>query len=115
VAGVGGQSTRGLVNADVLDALGPNGILVNVARGSIVDEKALVRALVNKKIAGAGLDVFADEPRAPEELLRMDNVVLTPHIASATLETRIAMSDLVMQNLAAHFQGKTLISQVPHE
>jgi lactate dehydrogenase-like 2-hydroxyacid dehydrogenase len=115
VSTVGGQPTRGLVNAEVLDALGPHGILVNVARGSVVDEKALVRALMNKNIAGAGLDVFTDEPRVSEDLLGMDNVVLTPHIASATLETRIAMSDMVMQNLAAHFEGKPLISQVPYE
>ncbi len=115
VSTVGGQPTRGLINAEVLDALGSHGVLVNVARGSVVDEQALVRALTDKKIAAAGLDVFADEPRVPEDLLRMDNVVLTPHIASATLETRIAMSDMVMQNLAAHFEGKPLISQVPYE
>lgn len=115
VSTVGGQPTRGMINADVLEALGPHGILVNVARGSVIDEKALVSALLSKKIAAAGLDVFADEPRVPEELLRMDNVVLTPHMASATLETRIAMSDMVMRNLAAHFEGKPLISPVPHE
>ena len=114
VSTIGGQPTRGLINADVLEALGPEGILVNVARGTVIDEKALVNALLNRKIAAAGLDVFSNEPRVPEELLAMDNVVLTPHIASATLETRIAMSDLVMRNLAAHFEGKALISEIPH-
>lgn len=113
VCTVGGAATAGLINAEVLSSLGPEGILINVSRGSVVDEQALINALLDKKIAGAGLDVFIDEPEVPEELIHMDNVVLTPHMASATLQTRIAMSDLVMQNLAAHFQGKPLVTPIP--
>ena len=112
VCTVGGASTRGLINAEVLNLLGPEGILINVSRGSVVDEQALIDALLDKKIAGAGLDVFVDEPEVAEEFICMDNVVLTPHMASATLQTRIAMSDLVMQNLAAHFKGKPLVTPV---
>jgi lactate dehydrogenase-like 2-hydroxyacid dehydrogenase len=99
----GGVGTRHLVNAEVLDALGPRGFLINVSRGSVVDEAALVRALVDKRIAGAGLDVFENEPRVPAELLALDNVVLLPHIASATQETRQAMADRVFDNLQAFF------------
>jgi hydroxypyruvate reductase len=80
----------------------------------MVDQHALVNAPTDREIAGAGLDVFVGEPKVADELLRLDNVVLTPHMASATLQTRIAMSDLVLQNLAAHFQGKPLVSPVPH-
>jgi len=106
VAAAGGPQSRGIVNAAVLEALGPDGILINVARGSIVDEPALVAALEGKRIGGAGLDVFVDEPKVPEALWRMDNVVLQPHRASATVETRIAMGELVLANLAAHFDGR---------
>lgn len=106
VATVGGAGTRHLVDRAVLDALGPEGILVNIARGSVVDEAELVAALVDGRIAGAGLDVFADEPRVPEALLGLDNVVLAPHQAGATVETRLAMGRLVLDNLAAYFDGR---------
>jgi lactate dehydrogenase-like 2-hydroxyacid dehydrogenase len=106
VAASGGMQSRGIVNAAVLDALGPEGMLVNVARGSIVDEPALVAALEQKRLGAAGLDVFVDEPRVPEALWRMENVVLQPHRASATVETRLAMGELVLENLAAHFAGR---------
>jgi hydroxypyruvate reductase len=105
VAAYGGPTTRGLINASVLKALGPEGFLINVARGSLVDEAALVQALQTKTIRGAGLDVFVDEPNVPAELLTMENVVLTPHIASATVETRKAMEELVLANLEAYFAG----------
>ena len=114
VCTVGGPATRGMINAEVLKALGPEGVLINISRGSVVDQHALVIALTDREIAGAGLDVFVGEPKVADELTRLDNVVLTPHMASATLQTRIAMSDLVLQNLAAHFQGKPLVSPVPH-
>lgn len=94
-----------LVDADVLAALGPDGLLVNVARGSVVDEAALVAALSDGTIAGAGLDVFEDEPNVPEALLTMDNVVLQPHRGSATGEARAAMAALVLENLERHFSG----------
>ena len=87
-------------------------MLVNIARGSVVDEAALVEALTSGRLAGAGLDVFADEPNVPEALLKLDNVVLTPHMASATVETRDAMAQLVVDNLAAHFAGKPLVTPV---
>ena len=106
----GGPSTRHMVNAEVLDALGPRGFLVNVARGSVVDEAALVRALVDRRIAGAGLDVFEREPDVPGELFALDNVVLLPHIASATEETRQAMADRVCDNLDAFFRDGSLLS-----
>ena len=109
----GGEATRDLVNAPVLDALGPNGILVNTARGSIVDQPALVKALQDKRIAGAALDVFNAEPEVPAALMEMENVILTPHIASSTHETRRAMGDLVLDNLKAHFAGKAPITPVP--
>lgn len=106
----GGPSTHHLINDEVLTALGPDGFLINVARGSVVDEAALVRALQDKRIAGAGLDVFADEPHVPTELMALDNVVLLPHIASATRETRQAMADRVFDNLQAFFAGQPLLS-----
>lgn len=99
----GGAATRHLVNAEVLDALGPQGFLINVARGSIIDEAALVRALQEKRIAGAGLDVFENEPHVPPELFALDNVVLLPHVASGTRETRQAMADRVFDNLQSYF------------
>ena len=104
----GGPETRHLVNVDVLHALGPRGFLINVARGSVVDEEALLIALRNKDIAGAGLDVYENEPHVPESLFAMDNVVLLPHIGSATVETRTAMAKLVIENLLAHFSGDQL-------
>ncbi|MDQ0139485.1 2-hydroxyacid dehydrogenase [Cupriavidus necator] len=103
VATAGGPSTRHLVSAAVLDALGPRGFLINIARGTVVDEAALVDALVHQRIAGAGLDVFEDEPNVPEALCGLDNVVLLPHIASATHETRRAMAELVFENLQEFF------------
>jgi lactate dehydrogenase-like 2-hydroxyacid dehydrogenase len=111
VIAAGGPGTRHLVDAEVLAALGPRGFLINVSRGSVIDESALVRALAEKKIAGAGLDVFENEPRVPEELLRMDNVVLLPHIASATEETRRAMAQRVIDNLDLFFAEGRMISQ----
>lgn len=110
VIAAGGAETRHLVDAEVLDALGPNGFLINVARGSVIDEAALVRALVDKRIAGAGLDVFEAEPKVPTELFTLDNVVLVPHIASATVETRQAMGDRVADNLEAWFRDGSLVS-----
>jgi len=107
----GGPETRHLVNADVLDALGPQGFLINVARGSVVDEAALVKALQDGRIAGAGLDVFDREPNVPTELIAMDNVVLLPHVASGTEQTRRAMADLVRENLRAFYRdGRVLTS-----
>jgi lactate dehydrogenase-like 2-hydroxyacid dehydrogenase len=109
VACPGGPATRNLVDAGVLAALGSKGTIVNIARGSIIDEPALVAALQNGTIKAAGLDVFADEPNVPEPLLSMDNVVLLPHVGSATRETRQAMGDLCKANLDAWFgQGRTL-------
>lgn len=108
----GGAATRGLVGREVLAALPASAVLVNIARGTVVDEAALVEALTSGKLAGAGLDVFADEPTVPEALLKLDNVVLTPHAASATVETRDAMAQLVVDNLAAHFAGQPLVTPV---
>ncbi|ACB33390.1 D-isomer specific 2-hydroxyacid dehydrogenase NAD-binding [Leptothrix cholodnii SP-6] len=109
----GGPATRHLVNAEVLDALGPDGFLINVARGSVIDEPALVQALADRRIAGAGLDVFEDEPRVPAALMALDNVVLLPHIASATRETRQAMADRVFDNLQSFFAEGRLVSAAP--
>ena len=108
----GGAGTRGLINAEVLAALGPKGHLINVARGSVVDQGALVHAIQNNLIAGAALDVFEDEPNVPEALRTHENVVLTPHMASATWETRRAMADLAFGNLQAHFSGRPLLTPV---
>ena len=105
-------ATHNIINRTVLDALGPSGILINVSRGSVVDEDALVAALSEKRLGGAGLDVFAHEPNVPQTLLSMDNVVLLPHQASATIETRRAMADLVLGNLAAHFAGREPLTPV---
>lgn len=109
----GGAGTRHLIDAAVLDALGPRGFLVNVARGSVVDEAALVRSLVERRIAGAGLDVFEHEPEVPAALLALDNVVLLPHIASGTEETRQAMADRVFDNLQGYFREGRLVSPAP--
>jgi hydroxypyruvate reductase len=110
VTAPGGPSTHGVVNQQVLEALGADGILINVGRGSIVDQGALIDALRSGQIAGAGLDVFADEPHVPEELKSMTNVVLEPHQAGTTAESRTAMTELVVQNLRAYFAGKPLIT-----
>lgn len=110
IASAGGAETRGLVSREILDALGPQGYLVNISRGTVVDEAALVAALQEKRIAGAGLDVFEDEPNVPEALFALDNVVLLPHLASNTHETRAAMARRVEDNLAAFLAGKPMIS-----
>jgi hydroxypyruvate reductase len=110
IASAGGAETRGLVSRKILDALGPRGYLVNISRGTVVDEAALVEALQHKRIAGAGLDVFEDEPNVPEALFALDNVVLLPHLASNTHETRAAMAQRVEDNLAAFLAGKPMIS-----
>jgi lactate dehydrogenase-like 2-hydroxyacid dehydrogenase len=112
VAVSGGQQTRGIVDRTVLDALGPDGILINVARGTVIGEPALVAALAEGRLGAAGLDVFAHEPEVPQALWTMDNVVLQPHQASATVETRHAMADLVLANLAAHFAGQEPLTPV---
>jgi lactate dehydrogenase-like 2-hydroxyacid dehydrogenase len=109
----GGATTQNLINAAVLEALGPNGILINMARGSVVDEPALIAALKNKKILSAGLDVFVNEPEVPRELLEMDHVVLFPHLGSASLHTRQAMDQLVVDNLIAWAAGKPPLTPVP--
>jgi len=108
----GGEATRHLVDAKVIAALGPEGMLVNIARGSVVDQPALIAALQSHQLGGAALDVYADEPRVPEALMKLDNVVLAPHIASATHATRRAMGDLMIDNLLAHFAGKDLLTPV---
>lgn len=108
----GGAATRHLVDAEVLDALGPDGFLVNVARGSVVDEDALVAALEEGRIAGAGLDVFADEPHVPAALLGRDDVVLLPHVGSATTGTREAMGRLVLDNVDAFLERGELVTPV---
>jgi len=108
----GGPATRHLVSAAVIEALGPEGVLINIARGSVVDEPAMVAALVAGKLGGAGLDVYEDEPRVPEALKALDNVVLLPHLASATVATRTIMGQLMIDNLKAHFAGKPLITPI---
>ena len=109
----GGAGTRHLVNAQVLQALGPKGILVNVARGSVVDEAALIDALEGGVIGGAALDVFEDEPRVPQRLMDLPQVVLVPHIGSATGQTRQAMADLAFGNVREHFAGRSVLTPVP--
>jgi lactate dehydrogenase-like 2-hydroxyacid dehydrogenase len=113
VAVPGGDETKNMIGASVLQALGSKGYLINIARGSVVDQPELVQALKEKQIAGAALDVFWDEPVIDPELRRLHNVVLTPHIASATVETRSAMAALTMENLQAFYEGKRLPSPVP--
>jgi lactate dehydrogenase-like 2-hydroxyacid dehydrogenase len=113
VAAPGGEATRHLVDGKVIAALGAQGTLINIARGSIVDEAALVAALQSGALGAAGLDVYADEPRVPEALRALPNVVLTPHIGSATHDTRRAMGDLMIDNLHAHFAGRKLPTPVP--
>ena len=113
VVAPGGPGTRHIINAEVLGALGPDGVLINVARGSLVDEKALIKALRNKTILGAGLDVFENEPSVPEELIALDNAVLLPHVGSASVKTRRAMADCVVSNLFAWADGKPPLTPVP--
>lgn len=108
----GGEATKHLVNEAVLKALGVNGILINIARGSVVDQEILISALQNGMIKAAGLDVFADEPNIPQELIDMDQVVLLPHIGSASVETRSAMGQLVIDNIKVHFKGEPLLTEV---
>jgi lactate dehydrogenase-like 2-hydroxyacid dehydrogenase len=112
IACPGGKETEGLVNQAVIDALGPKGYVVNIARGSVVVEPALVKALVDGKLAGAGLDVFADEPNVPEALWKLDSVTLAPHVGSATHATRQAMGDLVLKNILAFFAGQPVLTKV---
>ncbi len=112
VTAAGGDGTRRMVNAEIFAAMPPDSFLINVSRGSIVDEEALVEALQQGTIAGAGLDVFYSEPNPLSALLQMPNVVLQPHMASGTLETRRAMGDLVIGNLKAHFSGQPLLTPV---
>jgi lactate dehydrogenase-like 2-hydroxyacid dehydrogenase len=109
----GGAATKHMIDREVLEALGPNGVLINVARGSVVNEQALIEALREKKILSAGLDVFADEPRVPQELIEMENVVLLPHVGSASVETRRAMGQLVVDNLKSWAAGKGPLTPVP--
>jgi lactate dehydrogenase-like 2-hydroxyacid dehydrogenase len=109
----GGPSTRNLINAEVLEALGRNGILINVSRGSVVDQPALIAALKAGTILSAGLDVFVGEPRVPPELIAMEHVVLLPHVGSATAHTRDAMGQLVVDNLVAWAAGKPPLTPVP--
>jgi lactate dehydrogenase-like 2-hydroxyacid dehydrogenase len=108
----GGPGTANLINAEVLDALGPDGILINMARGSVIDEPALIKALQEKRIMAAGLDVFAKEPNVPAEFIAMDNVVLFPHLGSASVYTREKMDQLVVDNIAAWVAGKPPLTPV---
>lgn len=112
VATSGGPEAAKLVDAAMLDALGPDGVVVNISRGSVIDEDALIAALAQGRIAGAGLDVFAHEPHVPQALIAMDHVVLQPHQGSATTHTRKAMADLVLANLDAWFAGEPLLTPV---
>jgi lactate dehydrogenase-like 2-hydroxyacid dehydrogenase len=108
----GGPATANMINADVMKALGPRGVIINVARGTVVDEQALIAALKSGAILAAGLDVFANEPKVPDELRAMQNVVLLPHIGSASVVTRNAMDQLVVDNLKAWFAGKPPLTPV---
>jgi lactate dehydrogenase-like 2-hydroxyacid dehydrogenase len=108
-----GTETRNMIDARVLDALGPRGIVINVARGSVVDEAALIAALRDKRIYAAGLDVFVNEPKVPKELIELENVVLFPHLGSASVHTRTAMDQLVVDNLLSWAAGKGPLTPVP--
>jgi lactate dehydrogenase-like 2-hydroxyacid dehydrogenase len=112
VAAAGGSGSRQLVSREVLDALGADGYLINIARGSVVDEDALVEALTAGRLAGAGLDVFSDEPNVPEALLSLDNVVLLPHVGSGTVQTRAAMEQLTLRNLDEFLRSGRLVTPV---
>jgi lactate dehydrogenase-like 2-hydroxyacid dehydrogenase len=113
VVAPGGPGTRHIINAEVLKALGPDGVLINVARGTLVDEKALIDALRNKTILAAGLDVFENEPSVPQELMALENGVLLPHVGSASVSTRRAMAECVVSNLFAWVDGKPPLTPVP--
>ena len=113
VVAPGGPGTRHIINAEVLQALGPDGVLINVARGSLVDEQALIEALRSKTILAAGLDVFENEPSVPQELIALDNAVLLPHVGSASVRTRRAMAECVVSNLFAWADGKPPLTPVP--
>ncbi len=112
VATVGGSDTRALISRDVLQALGANGIVVNIARGTVIDESAMLDLLQRGELGGAGLDVFENEPVVPDGFKSLDQVVLMPHVASATTETRAAMTDLLLANLKAYFSGAPLLTPV---
>ena len=112
VATVGGAETRHLVNKPILEALGPKGVIVNIARGPVIDEQAMATALENGKLGSAALDVFEFEPKVPESLIDSDNTVLLPHIGSATYETRLAMENLMLENLASWFENGKLITPI---
>jgi lactate dehydrogenase-like 2-hydroxyacid dehydrogenase len=109
----GGAATRNLIDASVIGALGPDGTLINVSRGSVVDEPALVDALTSGRLGAAGLDVFANEPHVPEALFGLENVVLLPHVGSATRETRKSMADLAVENLVSWFANAKAVTPVP--
>jgi lactate dehydrogenase-like 2-hydroxyacid dehydrogenase len=113
VVAPGGPGTRHIINAEVLEALGPDGVLINVARGSLVDERALIEALRNKTILAAGLDVFDNEPSVPQELIALENAVLLPHVGSASVKTRQAMAECVVSNLFAWADRKPPLTPVP--
>lgn len=112
IAAAGGPQSAGLVDREVIEAVGPRGFIINIARGSVIDEPALVQALANKDIAGAGLDVFAKEPSVPAELLNLDNVVLLPHVGSGTHETRADMAALTLGNLRSYLEDRTLLTPI---
>jgi lactate dehydrogenase-like 2-hydroxyacid dehydrogenase len=109
----GGEETFHLINEEVMKALGPQGSLINVARGSVVDDTALIRCLKDGSLGAAGLDVFKEEPKVPEELFALENVVLTPHVGSATHSTRTKMGNLVVENLIEHFAGRAVRTPIP--
>ena len=109
---VGGEETKKIVNREIMEKIGPNGVLINISRGSVVDEGDLVACLEERKLGGAGLDVFTTEPHVPEALFKMPQVVLQPHIGSATLHTRIAMGQLVVDNVDAYYAKKPLLTPV---
>lgn len=109
----GGQETYHMINDAVLEALGPTGTVINMARGSVLDEQALIKRLRDGTIGGAAIDVFKEEPKVPEELFAFENVVLTPHLGSATHSTRTKMGNLVVDNLIAHFAGKPVLTPIP--
>lgn len=112
VAAAGGAASTGLISCEILEALGPAGFLVNVGRGSVVDQDALIDALQEGRIAGAGLDVYTDEPSIPHRLIEMDNVVLLPHVGSGTRETRGAMAELVLKNLDHFAKSGALLTPI---
>lgn len=106
------EETRHIINREVIDALGPKGVLINIGRGLHVDEPELVSALLEGRLGGAGLDVYENEPEVPEQLFELENVVLLPHVGSDTVQTDTAMADLVIGNLEAHFSNKPLLTPV---